>query len=121
MDRLGHSAQTPSSSNSAINNTSSAIDLLKFDIEGYEWQLFDMLLDPQLTDPGTLPQQLSFELHTQGARRKYVPPHAVRGRDAHAVADLFRGLWKLGYRVVYKEINNGDPACAEFVIYRFFR
>eukprot|EP00977_Amphora_coffeiformis_P008500 scaffold1923_cov160-Amphora_coffeaeformis.AAC.12 len=100
MQRLGHA--------------SSAIDLLKFDIEGYEWQLFGMLLDDKLTEPATLPQQISFELHTQGARRKYVPKHTVRGRDSRAVKQLFRQLWKLGYRVVYKEINGGDAACAEF-------
>ena len=71
MQRLGHA--------------SSAIDLLKFDIEGYEWQLFGMLLDSKLTEPSTLPQQIAFELHTQGARRNYVPGHTVEGRDSRAV------------------------------------
>merc|ERR1719174_520251 len=39
------------------------IDLLKFDIEGFEWQLFQTEILPSKNPP----EQLSFELHTQKA------------------------------------------------------
>jgi hypothetical protein len=52
----------------------------------------------------------------------YIP--RARGENTFpltlALHALFARLWKLGYRVVFKEVNGGDTACAEFVVYRFF-
>lgn len=47
MTNLGHKSDE--------EDTGGGVDLLKFDIEGYEWQLFGMLLDESITDPTTLP------------------------------------------------------------------
>jgi len=88
------------------------VDLLKFDIEGFEWNLFDTMILPARF----LPVQLSFELHTEGANSNAVPPHLVQGKRFTAVNSLFLKLHDLGYRVVAKEINPGDAKCAEFIL-----
>lgn len=95
----------------------SHLDLLKFDIEGFEWQFFDSLL---ISSKSNLPQQLAFELHTEGADEYYVPPHLVKNKKRKDVVKLFAKLRKLGYRVVSKEINGSDRKCCEFVLYRVF-
>ena len=66
----------------------------------------------------TLPQQLLMEIHTKWASPKAVPPELVRDADKQAVNSLFMMLFKLGYRVVNKEINIYDHACAEFSLVR---
>ncbi|CAB9509807.1 Methyltransferase-like protein 24 [Seminavis robusta] len=92
------------------------VDLLKFDIEGFEWKLFDSIL--QSTEH--LPRQMAFELHTRHANPGYVPPHLVKEKGREAVVALFDRLYQLGYRTVSKELNFGDFRCAEFVVYRFY-
>ena len=44
----------------------------------------------------------------------------MRDKGRKEVVELFTRLYELGYRVVNKEINFGDPYCAEFVIYKFY-
>jgi hypothetical protein len=88
------------------------IDLLKFDIEGFEWQLFES----NFLAGDNPPEQISFELHTQKANPDFVPHGNVEDKDFVQVNRLFKSLLDLGYRVTSKEINNGDPACAEFVV-----
>lgn len=88
------------------------LDVLKFDIEGFEWQLFQTELLPGKVRP----TQLAFELHTEGANTAAVPADVVRGKNNRAVNQMFLGMHKLGYRVVSKELNEGDPHCAEFVL-----
>jgi len=87
------------------------VDLLKFDIEGFEWQLFESEILPSKNPP----EQLSFEVHTQKANPAYVPPTLVGDKGYVAVNRLFKSLYDKGYRVASKELNSGDPACAEFV------
>lgn len=88
------------------------IDLLKFDIEGFEWQLIETEILPSATPP----EQLSFEVHTQKANPAYVPPSLVGDKGYVQVNRLFKSLYDKGYRVASKELNSGDPACAEFVL-----
>ena len=99
-----------------INKVTVIIDSLKID----KLPTFHMSLDAAVADPSTLPQQLSFEMHTEGANHKCVPNTAVTGRRAAQLQQLFQRLWKVGHGVVHKEINAGDPQCAEFVLHRFF-
>ena len=91
------------------------VDVLKFDIEGFEWSLFDSILKSK-----HLPRQVAFELHTRHANRHYVPPNLVAEKGREAVVKLFDRLYQLGYRTVSKELNFGDFRCAEFVVYRFY-
>ncbi|CAE8679587.1 unnamed protein product [Polarella glacialis] len=97
-----------------LNHTS--LRLLKFDIEGNEWELFDNELLPAFSLE--LPEQLSFELHTEGAHAMYVPPALVEGKGYVAINKLFLKLFDLGYRVAAKELNAYDHKCAEFVLVR---
>lgn len=90
----------------------SSVDLLKFDIEGFEWDLFESTL----LVANILPAQLSFELHTEGANPGAVQPRKVNGKSFEAVNRLFLQLFDLGYRVVSKELNPGDQFCCEFVL-----
>merc|ERR1711879_159961 len=53
-----------------------SVDVLKFDIEGFEWKLFDT----EILSGKNLPRQLAFELHTEGSVPKAVPPHLVKGK-----------------------------------------
>jgi hypothetical protein len=88
------------------------ISLLKFDIEGFEWGLFEN----EILKSHQLPEQLAFELHTAGANPTYVPKENTEGKDYVAVNRLFLKLFDKGYRVISKEVNSGDHACAEFVL-----
>ena len=89
-----------------------AVDVLKFDIEGGEWAV----LEGDILGRATRPAQLIFELHTHCANPNFVPRALTRGRDKAAVNRLFAALHDAGYRVASKEVNNGDPCCAEFVL-----
>lgn len=93
-------------------NHTQPLSLLKFDIEGFEWDLIEKEL-LQLPK-ALLPRELSFELHTQGANPKYVPPQLVREKSRSDVASLFLHLFDIGYRVISVEVNAGDHRCAEF-------
>lgn len=90
------------------------VDLLKFDIEGFEWKLFET----QILKSEVSPEQLSFELHTDKANPYYVPHDNVKDKGFVQVNRLFKSLFDMGYRVTSKELNSGDPACAEFVAIR---
>ncbi len=92
------------------------LDILKMDIEGFEWTVLEQEVLPlaMTTPPQAAPLQLLFELHTEGANPRFVPQGVVKGRGRAAVNALFLSLLEAGYRVVSKEINGGDLACAEF-------
>ncbi len=96
MQRLGHKS----------------LSLLKFDIEGHEWALFEEEIYHLV--PVLLPRILLFELHTEGANPYYVSPAVVKNRKTHAVIDLFLRLSKMGYRVTSKILNPGDGHSSDF-------
>lgn len=95
------------------------IDLLKFDIEGHEWDFFSSVL-PELWkfNEDLLPGQISFELHTKWADPYFVPQDLVKDKGRDEVNELFSQLKNMGYYVISKDINHGDAACCEFVIAR---
>lgn len=89
------------------------LDLLKFDIEGFEWGLFAAEILPKSREQ--MPEQIAFELHTEKANPAFVPRDVVGDKGYTAVNKLMLDLFNAGYRITSKEVNNGDPACAEFV------
>ena len=92
------------------------INILKFDIEGFEWTLFkDVLLN---TDPNSMPEQLLFELYTEGANPAAVPPKNVFHKRKHQVNELVFQLWVHGYRCINVELNAADGHCAELSFLR---
>lgn len=94
-----------------LNNTSSAFAYFKFDIEGSEW---DLLFNEILSLPSKLqPVQLMFELHTEGAHWRVVPPGTVEGKRQREVDILFIRLLEAGYGILDIQVNNQDHYCAE--------
>ncbi|KAJ1389220.1 hypothetical protein B484DRAFT_459708 [Ochromonadaceae sp. CCMP2298] len=68
-----------------------SVQMLKMDIEGSEWELLQKeIVD---ADEGSLPEQLLFELHTEGANPQVVPPSIVHGKRRQAVNRLVFDLW----------------------------
>lgn len=94
------------------------LDMLKIDIEGGEWPLFEEQILNANNSGGILPNQISFELHTKFGNMEFVSQALAGAKGRRAVNLLFMKLWKLGYRVVSKELNRGDAGCAEFVVAR---
>jgi Methyltransferase domain len=92
------------------------IDLLKFDIEGSEWELFEKEILP--LPPSKLPKQILFELHTEKSNPMFVPPKSVKGRGRDEVNRLMLKLFDLGYRIIEQERNDGDPYCTEVSMVR---
>lgn len=89
------------------------LDLLKIDIEGGEWEVLRTeLLRPE----GVRPHQIAFELHTQWAPSRFVPPNLVTGKGKEAVNRLFLDLFDIGYSVVSKDVSASESSCAEFVV-----
>lgn len=85
------------------------IDILKFDIEGSEWQLLEELLH------GTVrPRQILFELHTFCVSPYFREIALVRTKDKSSVNALFVKLYHAGYRLMSKDLNLGDRCCSEF-------
>jgi hypothetical protein len=91
---------------STLNHTK--VDILKFDVEGNEWTLFESILAAPF-----LPRQLNFELHLMGANPGPVPPALVQGKRRKAVNEVMLRLLEVGYGVVSLEPNPGDRYCAE--------
>ena len=95
------------------------VDLLILDIEGYEWDVLENeLSEVWKEDESMLPDQISFELHTKWANPAHVPHEVVSDKGRDEVNDLFLLLTEMGYYVISKDINRGDPACCEFVVAR---
>lgn len=92
------------------------VDVLKMDIEGFEWNI----LESEIVhgDEDSLPKQILFELHTQGANTRYVPANIVKNKTRNEVNQLIMALYHRGYRVLKISVNPGDIYCAEFVLYR---
>lgn len=86
----------------------SRIDILKFDIEGHEWNLF-----PDILNMPSPPLQISFELHTRGSP---LPTELVSHADKRTVNTLFIRFFDAGYRVVSKDINDNVRTRSEFVL-----
>lgn len=94
------------------------IDVLKMDIEGFEWGVFEQEILPLARAGRHAPVQILFELHTDMANPQFVPQRVVAGRDRTAVNSLFASLLNEGYYVVAIDVNGGDTACAEFAVLR---
>ena len=93
-----------------LNHTK--LSLLKLDVEGAEWSILHDLVTNNPRE--FLPEQLLFELHTARANPSFVPRAMVMDKHKRQVDNLFLALFAAGYRVVMKEINRWDRACAEF-------
>lgn len=90
------------------------IDIFKMDIEGFEWDILENeIVKGKKRD---LPNQLLFELHTQGANPLAVPKRLVDGKTRNEVNILIHQLRVRGYRCASVAINPQDRYCAEIVM-----
>lgn len=91
-----------------------SIHLLKMDIEGSEYDVFDDLLSDLTV---SLPEQIAFELHTAASspvswrQRKMTPGE---------IGALAERLYLGGYRVLSRENNDLCDDCVEYTLARFF-
>jgi hypothetical protein len=100
------------------------IDLLKVDIEGFEWPLFESW--PELTDPGAdklvLPMQIAVEIHYQTQFSVLRAPSVTQDMDfrlARDVVQLQAHLLRMGYVVVERDDNMACPHCTELTLIRY--
>jgi hypothetical protein len=100
------------------------IDLLKIDIEGYEWPLFESW--PELSDTNqvadmVLPMQILVEVHYKTKMRDLRPP-GPRGTDYKSAQDIVKlqeHLLKTGYAVAVRDDNRRCRHCTELTLVRY--
>ena len=101
------------------------IDLLKFDIEGYEWPIFNSW--PELSDVTSsaqfvYPMQILVEIHyrTQFPELRLPQQKAVDDfRSAEDLVMLQAHLLKMGYAVIFRDDNRHCKHCTELTLFRF--
>jgi hypothetical protein len=89
------------------------VDLLKMDIEGFEWPIFDSW--PELTGVSTsdfvYPMQITVEIHYQTRFLSLKSPEDIVRLQAH--------LLRLGYAVMVRDDNPYCVECTELTLIRF--
>lgn len=102
------------------------VDLLKIDIEGFEFDVLGAPYDPELR--GDLPLQIIMEVHNEHIYLM-TPFYQTDGLDnllwpkaklvtVPELALFFMHLANLGYAVAFQEKNPGCGHCSEFVLLR---
>lgn len=98
-----------------------APDLLKMDVEGFEFDILTQMLDhtEQTNSKHLLPAQISIELHY--ATRMYDLPWHLRFRQTAEIA-MFAGMMynRGGYVLTNIELFRRCPSCAEVIFVRTF-
>ncbi|EFJ42522.1 hypothetical protein VOLCADRAFT_97395 [Volvox carteri f. nagariensis] len=95
------------------------IDILKIDVESFEFPLFGEWREHSRS----LPEQIAVEVHWHEAylRNFEADLQSHWGRGEFGVTDLalfFLHLANLGYGIVSQEINEFCPSCSEFTLVR---
>ncbi|KAI9138754.1 methyltransferase domain-containing protein [Paraphysoderma sedebokerense] len=95
------------------------VDLLKMDIEHFEWQVLPFFAN---IPPASLPTQILLEIHYDSSTPTFNPGwlnHPEAGyNSAKSMIKLMRFLDGLGYRVARMEYNWFGGCCAEVVLIR---
>ncbi|KAI9136030.1 methyltransferase domain-containing protein [Paraphysoderma sedebokerense] len=93
------------------------VDVLKMDIEYFEWQVLPFLLD---VPSDNLPIQILLEIHydanTYTFNRNWLNHSESSRNSAHSMVKLMRLLDRLGYRTARMEYNWFGGCCAEVVL-----
>jgi hypothetical protein len=103
---------------STLNHT--RIDLLKMDIEGYEWPLLNSW--PELFDirsqDAVLPMQIAVEVHYQSQMEELAVKDDIDFKHTTDHVRLQSHLLKMGYAVVVNDRNPACPHCTELTLMR---
>ena len=98
-----------------------APDLLKMDVEGFEFDIFTQMLDhaEQTNSKHLLPSQISTELHF--STRMYDLDWHLRMRQTAEIA-MFAGMMynRGGYVLTHIKLYSGCPSCADVLFVRVF-
>lgn len=96
------------------------IDLLKVDIEGYEWPMFEFW--PENTDMRSfdmsLPMQVLVEVHYKALPVSDLAPYPQDFKFTTDMINLQTHLLKMGYAVVKRDDNSRCPHCTELTLVR---
>jgi hypothetical protein len=92
------------------------VDFLKVDSRGLEWKFLQTEI---YKNSRRLPAQLGFKLHTEKTVDDKVPRSRVIGNGFAQVNQLFQGLDGVGYQTIHKNLVDGDPNCADFMVINF--
>jgi len=92
------------------------VDLLKIDVEGYEFNFFDTLKSSVRKH---LPKQILVETHfaTNFPNQQF---KEKEGNFLPIVIDFYTSLMDLGYQIAIREKNIYSACCAEYVLIRDF-
>lgn len=95
------------------------IDLLKMDIEGYEWSVFESW--PELSNPIShnfqLPMQINVEIHySHMEQNNYAVEYDKREKE---MFDLQTHLLKAGFATIIRDDNEACMHCSELTLVRF--
>jgi hypothetical protein len=101
------------------------IDLLKFDIEGYEWPIFESW--PEISDSSSssfvYPMQILVEIHYQTQFPDlWLPKQASAHEDFRFATDIVRlqsHFLRMGYAVIVRDDNRFCKHCSELTLLRF--
>jgi len=95
------------------------IDLLKMDIEGYEWSIFESwpLLTEKESSSTTLPMQIMVEIHYQ-TQMKELGTRKIDFKFSNDMIQLQTRFLKMGYAVVIRDDNAHCKHCTELTLVR---
>ena len=101
----------------ALTNEKRAPELLKMDIEGWEWEVLPSLLHSSVSRD-IMPRQIAFELHvsTYPLAAKIAPPSFWRTKTPGEVAALMAELFAYNYALIDRRDNPKCPHCTEIVL-----
>jgi hypothetical protein len=110
------------------------LDLLKLDIEGYEWPIFESWPELPSDHPGPqqqpqqqgqqqqvihLPMQILVEVHYQTQMHELWPQHGVPFKHEIQMVQLQEHLLNMGYAVAIRDDNQRCPHCSELTLLRY--
>eukprot|EP00977_Amphora_coffeiformis_P017908 scaffold6007_cov183-Amphora_coffeaeformis.AAC.32 len=108
-----------------LNHT--RIDLLKMDIEGFEWPIFEswpeIEKDPKMSEQTLLPMQIMVEVHYHTNIKELLQHYNISTerdyfRFPQHFVDLQAHLLKMGYSVVVRDDNEHCGHCTELTLLR---
>ena len=101
----------------ALTKERRAPELLKMDIEGWEWEVLPSLLRIGVSRD-IMPRQIALELHvrTYPAARKIAPPSFWRAKTPGEVAALMAMLFAHNYVLIDRRDNAACSHCSEIVL-----
>lgn len=97
------------------------LDLLKLDIEGYEWPIFESwpeLNDIEKSSKVTLPMQILVEIHYRTAMHDLWPKPGEIFKTEIDIVELQAHLLRMGYVVAIRDDNMACPHCTELTLLR---